>query len=150
MPPEDISIRGAVRDDLTCLAVLYAQLSAEDPVLEPDVAAQTFEAILSHPGLTIFVAMHDNKAVATASLVIVPNLTRGGRPYALIENVVALKDYRGRGLGRAVVRYAVDAAWQGGCYKVMLLTGRTDPAVHRFYENCGFAQNKTGFQIRNP
>jgi hypothetical protein len=30
----------------------------------------------------------------------------------------------------------------------MLLTGSTDPATLRFYENCGFLQNKTGFQIR--
>lgn len=35
------------------------------------------------------------------------------------------------------------------CYKVMLMTGRGSAKVHRFYESCGFIQNKTGFQIRN-
>jgi hypothetical protein len=30
----------------------------------------------------------------------------------------------------------------------MLLTGSKNPATLRFYENCGFAQDKTGYQIR--
>jgi len=72
----------------------------------------------------------------------------GCRPYALIENVVSAISHRGQGYGKAVVLHAIDAAWQAGCYKAMLLTGRTDPAIHKFYEACGFVQNKTGFQVR--
>jgi hypothetical protein len=30
----------------------------------------------------------------------------------------------------------------------MLMTGRSDPGVLAFYENCGFSQSKTGFQMR--
>jgi hypothetical protein len=30
----------------------------------------------------------------------------------------------------------------------MLLTGSEDPTTLRFYENCGFTQDKTGYQIR--
>jgi GNAT superfamily N-acetyltransferase len=47
-----------------------------------------------------------------------------------------------------VMQAAVDHAWSNGCYKVMLMTGRTDPAVLRFYEACGFQRGKTAFQIR--
>ncbi|NTF08086.1 GNAT family N-acetyltransferase [Agrobacterium rubi] len=150
MQANDITIRAAARGDLEHLAILYAELNAHDEVLEPHSAAQIYEQVLAHPGLTIFVAAHNERAIATATLVVVPNFTRGGRPYAVIENVVTLKDFRGQGLGRSVVKHAIAAAWDASCYKVMLLTGRTDPAVHRFYEGCGFIQNKTGFQIRNP
>lgn len=38
--------------------------------------------------------------------------------------------------------------WQQRCYKVMLLTGSTNPATLKFYREVGFEQNKTGFQIR--
>jgi GNAT superfamily N-acetyltransferase len=67
----------------------------------------------------------------------------------LIENVVTHADYRQRGLGTMVLRHALEAAWREGCYKVMLLTGRQDPAVHRFYEKVGFeGGEKTGYIAR--
>lgn len=150
MQADEIGIRSAARDDLTNLSRLYAELNPDDEVLEQEFAAQTYDQILAHPGLTIFIATRNEQALAAATLVVVPNLTRGGKPYAIIENVVALREFRGQGLGRAMVKHAIETAWGAGCYKVMLLTGRADPDVHRFYEGCGFIQNKTGFQIRRP
>ena len=149
MQANETTIRAAARGDLQHLTILYAELNARDEVLQQYPAAQIYEQFLAHPGLTIFVAIRNEHAIATATLVVVPNFTRGGRPYAIVENVVTLKDFRGQGLGRSVVKHAIAAAWDANCYKVMLLTGRTDPAVHRFYEGCGFVQNKTGFQIRH-
>lgn len=78
----------------------------------------------------------------------IPNFTRGGASYALIENVVTHADFRGSGFGKSVLLAAVDAAWSLGCYKVMLLTGSKDPATLGFYENAGFARTKTGFEMR--
>ena len=78
----------------------------------------------------------------------VPNLTRGGLPYGLIENVVTGSKYLKQGHGAAVLKHAIAAAWKLDCYKVMLLTGSKDPATLKFYQGVGFEQNKTGFQIR--
>lgn len=148
MKTRPITIRTAERNDLESLIALYGELNRDDDLLQPDLVQETYDAILAHPGLTIFVALDNETPVATTSLAVIPNLTRGGRPYALIENVVSARSHRGEGYGRAVVCHAIDAAWAAGCYKAMLLTGRTDPAIHKFYEGCGFVQNKTGFQIR--
>ncbi|MFX9676751.1 GNAT family N-acetyltransferase, partial [Acinetobacter baumannii] len=74
----------------------------------------------------------------------------GGAPYALIENVVTHRDYRKRGHGRRVIEQCIQAAWDAGCYKIMLLTARQEPAVHSFYQGVGFEQSKVGFQIRRP
>lgn len=104
--------------------------------------------MLEQPGLTVFGVFVENRLVASCVLHILPNLTRGGAPYALIENVVTDKDERRQGHGRRVIGAATGAAFAAGCYKVMLLTGRTDPGVHRFYESCGFIQSKTGFELR--
>ncbi len=136
------------RDDLAGLLELYRALNPADRDMSAEEADTAFAAILAQPGLSIFLATEGGNAVATATLQIVPNLTRAARPYALIENVVTLENRRGRGYGRAVVRHAVEAAFAANCYKVMLLTGRQNPEVHAFYESCGFVQNKTGFQIR--
>ncbi len=81
-------------------------------------------------------------------MAVIPNLTQGGTPYALIENVVTDAGHRRRGYGQAVLQAAVAAAWEAGCCKVMLLTGAGDPGTLRFYEGCGFERSKTGFQIR--
>jgi len=143
-----IDIRPATLSDLAPLQALYGELNPADPPLPPPVARETLAAMLAHPGLTVLAGFAGADLVASCTLVVIPNLTRGGAPYALIENVVTAAASRRHGHGRAVVRHAVDLALAAGCYKVMLLTGRSDPGIYRFYQDCGFTQDKTGFQIR--
>ena len=104
--------------------------------------------MLGRDGLTVFVAEIGGAMVATCTLVIVPNLTRNARPYALIENVVTDAGHRLIGLGRSVIEAALARAWAEGCYKAMLMTGSKRPETLRFYEGIGFEQSKTGFQMR--
>ncbi|MBY4632560.1 GNAT family N-acetyltransferase [Rhizobium croatiense] len=148
VPDQDFAIRPATAGDLPGLAVLYRHLNPTDPVLDKAMAEERFSAILAHPGMTVFIAFAGDVAAATATLIVVPNLTRGGASYALIENVVTHTDHRRHGYAGAVIGHAVEQAWKAGCYKVMLLTGSKNPATLRFYENCGFIQDKTGYQIR--
>ena len=61
------------------------------------------------------IADHDGRASATCTLVIVPNLTRGGHPYALVENVVTRCELRSRGYGRAVLDADLSQNWAAGC-----------------------------------
>jgi GNAT superfamily N-acetyltransferase len=147
MPHPDFTIRPARDGDLADLMELYRHLN-HDPDPEPTLAEERFASILAQPGMTVFIGFADGRAAATVTLIVVPNLTRKGASYALIENVVTHADHRKRGYAGALIRTAADQAWNDGCYKVMLLTGSTDPATLRFYESCGFIQNKTGFQIR--
>ena len=144
----DFIIRPAVVGDLQDLTTLYKHLSPTDPVLAPDVAMDRFSAILVQPGMTVLIGFAGEIAAATVTLIIVPNLTRNGASYALIENVVTHTDHRKQGYAGKLIRHAIAQAWNAGCYKVMLLTGSKNPATLRFYENCGFTQDKTGYQIR--
>jgi GNAT superfamily N-acetyltransferase len=145
----DAFIRKAVPGDLPAILALYAELSIADQLPQP-AAAETWAAILANEMVTVHVAEVDGHAVSTCVLVIVPNLTRNQSPFAMVENVVTLAAMRGSGLGKRVIQAAFDQAWAAGCYKVMLLTGRKDPAVLGFYEACGFARGKTAFEIRRP
>ena len=82
------------------------------------------------------------------TLHILPNMTRGGRPYALVENVVTLAAYRGQGYGRRVMQAAIAAAWAADCYKIMLLTGKTS-AARGFYDALGFStEEQWGMSLR--
>ena len=78
----------------------------------------------------------------------IPNLTRGARPYAVIENVVTDAAYRRRGIGAAVLRTLMDRCWSRCCYKVMLMSGMRRLEIHGFYESLGFDKNsKQAFVI---
>jgi ribosomal protein S18 acetylase RimI-like enzyme len=150
MPSTDFSIRPAVQGDLPALLALYRHLNADDPQIPADIAAERFAGIIAQPGMTVLIGVSGEALTSSVTLVVIPNLTRGGAPYALIENVVTHAEYRKRGHARALIRHAFASAWQQGCYKVMLLTGSKDQATLAFYEGCGFTQDKTGFQIRRP
>ncbi|MDV4177456.1 GNAT family N-acetyltransferase [Rhizobium brockwellii] len=148
MTDRDFIIRAAARRDLPGLMTLYHHLNPTDPVLDEALAEERFSDILAQPGMTVFIGYAGDVAAATVTSIVVPNLTRSGAPYGLIENVVTHVDHRKRGYAGAVIRHAIADAWNAGCYKVMLLTGSKNPATLRFYENCGFVQDKTGYQIR--
>ncbi|MBB3607246.1 GNAT family N-acetyltransferase [Rhizobium sp. BK602] len=143
-------IRPAAAGDLPTLLALYRHLNPGDPELEPALAEDRFAEMLAHPGMTIFAAFIGTIAVSSVTLAVIPNLTRGAASYALIENVVTHAEHRQRGHARVLIRKAIETAWDKNCYKVMLLTGSKNPATLRFYANCGFSQDKTGFQIRRP
>ncbi|MEO6280966.1 GNAT family N-acetyltransferase [Roseateles sp.] len=132
-------------DDLDALLGLYQHLNVGDA---PPSAASV-RAVFAHPGLRHFGRFDGDALIATCNLAVIPNLTRGGRSYGVIEDVVTHPDHRQQGHGRAVIRHAIEQAWAVGAYKVVLTTSRKDPAVWAFYERCGFdSGDKRAFVIR--
>jgi GNAT superfamily N-acetyltransferase len=140
-------IRAAIHDGLDGLLELYGFLNPRDPVPDEAKLRETWRELLDSKGTTIFVAELETTLVATCTLTIVPNLTRGARPYALIENVVTHAAHRQAGFGRAVLEAAVKSAWEHDCYKVMLASGR--PETGAFYESVGLKRSgKNFFEVR--
>ncbi|MES0808764.1 GNAT family N-acetyltransferase [Roseibium sp. SCPC15] len=142
--------RPARLDDFAGLVDLYRNLSSDDHVASEDLQRTTFAQMLAHPGLTVLVASLESQLLATLTLIVIPNLTRGCAPYALIENVVTRIEYRGLGIGRRLMETAQQSAWQSGCYKIMLMSGAQNQKAHAFYERAGFQKSKTGFELRRP
>ncbi|SLN15536.1 putative acetyltransferase [Falsiruegeria litorea R37] len=127
---------------------LYLHLSQNNHPLDQSTAQHIFRKLLQFDGSTILLGEVGQMLVSSCTLVIIPNLTRRGAPYALVENVVTHADHQGRGYGTLMLNAATEHAWSCGCYKVMLMTGSREPATLAFYENAGFARTKTGFQKR--
>jgi len=142
-------IRKIQLHELEGLLQLYTDLHKHDAPLERgERLDKQWERMLGNPGMEIWVVESEGRLAASCTLVIVDNLTRGGRPYALIENVVTRVDERRRGFGHAVLRQAIDSACLHGCYKVMLMTSSKSDEVHQFYEGAGFKKGvKTGFIV---
>jgi GNAT superfamily N-acetyltransferase len=129
---------------------LYKHLNPDDPDLKgTDYITELWEEVFYDPGRYYFVVEEDGQLVSSCTLDIIKNLTRSGKPYGLIENVVTHKDYRKRGYGTSILHKAVETAKENNCYKVVLLTGRKEESVLRFYERAGFEKGiKTGFIMR--
>jgi GNAT superfamily N-acetyltransferase len=142
-------IRVAEGRDFDGTMNLLRQLNPADPVITDGRDEDVFAEILENMNLKLIVMEEQSKIVSTCYLNIIPNLTRNASPYAVLENVVTDAGFRKRGFGKATIRFALDYAWQAGCYKVMLLTSREN--THPFYKSCGFiADEKFAFVARPP
>jgi GNAT superfamily N-acetyltransferase len=141
-----VTIREVAGDELPALLQLYMHLHPEDEMPASDEAMPLWKALRQDPNQHFFGGYWNGSLVSTCTLIVVPNLTRGGRPYGLIENVVTHPDYRRRGLGTRVSKHALAMAWEQNCYKVMLMTGSRNEETLRFYEGAGLRHGvKTGF-----
>ena len=143
-------IRLVMRDEYDQLLVLMRQLNPLDPEAS-DIELQVFKEIINSTYLDLLVAEDGGLLLGSCYLNVIPNITRGGRPYAVIENVVTDSAHRNRGIGKSLLDHAVKLAWAQNCYKVMLMSGRTEIAVHAFYKKCGFnADEKQAYIQRAP
>jgi GNAT superfamily N-acetyltransferase len=122
--------------DLQTILSLYEYLHAADLPIEADIAKRNIEHIVGSPGLEIIIAEYEGAAAATCYLNVIRNLTRGGKSYGVVENVVTHPDYRRRGFGRELLEYALNRAWRAECYKVMIMTGNA--ANIPFFQSVGF------------
>ena len=96
----------------------------------------------------IYIAVIDKKLVGTYAIYVCHNLTRGARPFGVIENVICSVEYRRQGIGKKLMIHAKETAYDKGCYKLFLQTGAQRLENHSFYSSCGFLPNKTGFEVR--
>ena len=134
-------IREAGQGDLDGLLDLYTHLH-HNPIPNIDERIERiWTHIIGNKCQHIIVATVDERIVSSCTIVIIPNLTQGQRPYALIENVVTSKEYRQKGMATACLEFAKSIATKEGCYKIMLLTGVKGSEIERFYENAGYDGN---------
>ncbi len=140
-------IRQSTRDDREELVSLLRCLHPDDePFPTGDEGDRVWDGIIGSEYCHPVVAAIDGKLVSTCYLAISPNLTRGGRPFAQIQNVVTHPDFRRRGYATAVLKRAIDIAWENKCYKIFLLPCRE--GYDSLYVKLGFETTRTGFAIR--
>lgn len=134
------------QNELNQLLQLYTHLHETTVPEESEHLKQTWQTIMQDSNHHIIVKIVDGQIVSSCVCVIIPNLTRGVRPYAFVENVVTHKDYRGKGYAKECLNYAKEIAKQMDCYKMMLLTGSKENATLKFYESAGYnCTDKTAF-----
>lgn len=148
----DLIVRVARIDDLYALVAMLADdaLGREredlrDPLPESYVAA--FRAIDNDPNNEILVACLGERVVATLQITYTPSLSHRGSWRATLESVRTASDLRGRGIGKRLVRDAIERARARGCSIVQLSTNKVRADAQRFYEGLGFRATHEGMKM---
>ncbi|KAH9600454.1 GNAT domain [Trypanosoma melophagium] len=116
----DLEMRDLAQEDVPSLLELLSHLT-DAPELDPSSMRRIADSRREAGIVTkVFVHRPTCKVVGTASLLVEPKFTRGGRSVGHIEDVVVDPAYRGKKLGKALLKSLCDIARSRGCYKVIL------------------------------
>jgi GNAT superfamily N-acetyltransferase len=143
---EHVVVRDAVATDVGDLLKLLAELHPRYPG-DPSRSAAILSEILDSPGRSLLVANVNGGIVGTVDLIVVANLSHGGAPWAIVENMVVRPDARGTGVGRALLEETLRRASAADCYMVQLLSLKHRLDAHSFYRRVAFEPVAEGFRI---
>ena len=146
---DELTYRLATDDDLSKVVSLCALLYEESEGTTPslDKAKTIFSRIRQYPDYRVYLAESGGKTVGTFTLLIFDNLGHGGAPSAIVENVVVYPEYRGQGLGKDMMDFAMQQAREAGCYKLALSTNAKREDAHRFYESLGYKRHGYSYLV---
>ncbi|MGL4774044.1 MAG: GNAT family N-acetyltransferase [Clostridium sp.] len=135
-------VREITNSDFDGLMKLYMQLHNNKMVEKNEEVIELWNKILEDKNHHIIIAEEEGEIISSCVCVIVPNLTRGQRSYALVENVITDERYRNRGFATKCLNYAQEIAEKENCYKIMLMTGSKEESTLHFYEKAGYKRNE--------
>lgn len=117
-------------------ACLVPQLSSSNPA----PTREQLQEIIDSPAVILLMARDEGKLVGSLSLVVfrIPTAMR-----AWIEDVVVDQSQRGKGIGEALTRAAIERAGEMGVKTVDLTSRPSREAANRLYQRVGFQLRQT-------
>jgi GNAT superfamily N-acetyltransferase len=146
--PTPLLIRKAEAGDLADVLALYAQPDIDDgDVLTREEASRILARFARYPDYTLYVAEQDGRIVGSFALLVMDNIGHLGAPSGIVEDVVVDPALHGRGIGQAMMRFAIARCRDKRCYKLMLSSNAKRERAHTFYEALSFARHGYSFRI---
>lgn len=147
-----LKIRAALPEDLGAVVqMMNGGATSQRIALETgeiETYRPAFVEILKCSETHIFVAEQQNgELVATFQISYHKGLAFNGKPRAQIESMHTRADMRGEGLGKLMLRHAVELAKDMGCCMVQLTSNKIREDAHRFYRSNGFEATHEGFKL---
>jgi GNAT superfamily N-acetyltransferase len=148
----DPFFRLASRDDIRTILALSDGGAVDGHTSEAgdwaDAAyAEAFEAIEADPAQEIYVVEIEGEVIGCVQISILPGLPRRGMKRGLLENVHVRQDSRGKGIGAAMIAFAIVRCRERGCGVIQLTSNKKRVDAHRFYRRLGFEQSHEGFKL---
>jgi len=139
----NITIGAAAESQASVLASLLGLLFAQEREFCADPARQTagLSALFAHPELgSVQVALDDGQPVGMVVVLFSVSTALGG-PVATLEDLVVLPEWRGQGVGSALIGAALTVARARGCLRVSLLTDDDNHRAQALYARHGFVRS---------
>ncbi len=149
-------IRAATRADLPAIVRLFASQDGNErdqgqdrealDALDPAYAA-ALDAIAGDPDNLLMVAELGGDVVGVFQLTMTQLVAHRGGRVAEVEAVFVDPAVRGRGVGGAMMRWAIDEARRRGCFRLQLTSNKKRTRAHAFYERLGFVATHEGMKL---
>ena len=145
-----VAFRRATADDLQAVVALLADdpfgRGRENSGPQLDISYRdAFAAIERDPNQLLAIAECGSQVIGVLQLSFIPGLTRRGMWRGQIEGVrVAAEE---RGVGRAMLEWAVGECRKRGCGLVQLTSDKRRSDAHGFYEALGFEATHQGYKL---
>ena len=143
---DDYTVREASPEDVPAVLGLLDELGRPKPAgrSEAEEFGRMVEGYITDGDKRVLVALAGGRIVGMASVLLLPRLNRTTRELYIPELVVS-RQYRRRGLGRALVGHCVRLAAESGCHRIRLESGNSRTGSHDFYQDLGFEQSALSF-----
>lgn len=147
-----LKFRQATREDLPEIVRMLTDdfLGAtreryENPL--PESYVKAFEEIEADKNSELIVAENDGVIVGTLQITFTPSISFQGGKRATIESVRVDDKFRGQGLGKELMNWAIERARKEDCVAIQLTTNSDRRDAQRFYENLGFKGSHLGMKL---
>ncbi len=138
-------IREMIAEDISQLEQLYKQFSDETSCIE--TMSMQFNKLHKNNSHIFISAIENNKLLGSVMGVICEELYGDCKPFLVLENMIVDKNYRNKGVGKALVLELEKIATQRGCSQVIFVTERDRVDAVKFYESVGYSsQTHIGFK----
>ena len=148
----EIIFRQAKRKDLPEIVRMLANdfLGARRERYEnslPESYVKAFEEIEADKNNELIVAEKGGEIVGTLQITFTPSISFQGGKRATVESVRVDEKYRGQGIGKELMLWAIKRAKEENCVAIQLTTNAERADAHRFYENLGFKGSHLGMKL---
>jgi len=147
-----LTFRQATREDLPEIVRMLADdfLGATRERFEtplPESYVKAFDEIEADKNNELIVAEINGEIVGTLQITFTPSISFQGGKRATVESVRVDEKYRGQGIGKELMLWAIERARKENCFAVQLTTNAERQEAHRFYENLGFKGSHLGMKL---
>ena len=148
----NLKFRQATREDLPEIVRMLADdfLGArreryENPL--PESYVKAFEEIDADKNNELIVAEKAGEVIGTLQITFTPSISFQGGKRATVESVRVDEKYRGQGIGKELMRWAINRARAENCFAMQLTSNAERTDAHRFYEKLGFTKSHLGMKL---